>query len=234
MCIQDMKKNIDTELRSYGLDDRKIASASIIVEELLLLYEADPDKVSLSIEKSSKMLQIRMTVPGENRTPRSLEEDCSIYLLDSTVNNAGFEMDHLYQSGNNIVTLTVGHYYTILNNLKYAFSFLRESKRSLISAYILNLAAIAANLMIPFFTGRLVTAYAQNVFEQILLSVLWLLGCRILYQIFIAQAGVRYNHVSNDTGRTFLKPSLWLWTFILLLLLLNLGCFFCFQSLERP
>lgn len=195
MNIDELKNKLEEDLSKY---DVNTAHISIVVEEILLLYEQDLDLVKCNVKESKKELYIELIIPGENKTLRQLEENNNIYLLDTTVSKTDCIISHDYKDGNNIVNISLKRYYTILNNMKFALSYLRGKKKALIIAGIFNLVAICINLVIPYFTGRLITSYTENIFAQIAVSVSMLFACRIAYTIFIGISGIYYNRVFND------------------------------------
>lgn len=196
MNVEEIRKNFEKDIERYGLNSKKVSYASIIIEELLFLYAPDSQEADVSIKKTATQLSAVISIPGENRTPRSMEEECNTYLLDSTVNNTGFTLKHSYENNRNVITLTLENYFSVINNVRFAFRFLEEDKATLILGCVFNLVAIMANLAIPYFTGTLVTSYTDNNFQQVVWSVSALLGARIIYYIFIALAGINYNKVS--------------------------------------
>lgn len=198
MNIQELRHNIEKEIRKYGLDRKMVSYFSIIVDELLLLYSPDSEHASTKIIKTREELCVQISIPGENRTPISIEEECNIYLLETTLNNSGFVLKHSYSNGTNIIILVLEKYFTIVNNMKFAFGFLAGDKSILLIGCVYNIIAIVANLVIPYFTGTLVTAYTENIFEQVIWSAGLLLFCRIIYFVFIALAGINYNKVSYN------------------------------------
>lgn len=195
MNIDELKNKLEEDLSKY---DVNTAHISIVVEEILLLYEQDLDLVKCNVKKSKKELYIELIIPGENKTLRQLEENNNIYLLDTTVSKTDCIISHDYKDGNNIINISLKRYYTLLNNMKFALSYLRGKTKALIIAGIFNLVAICINLVIPYFTGRLITSYTENIFAQIAVSVSMLFACRIAYTIFIGISGIYYNRVFND------------------------------------
>lgn len=195
----DLKTKLEYDLVEHGIKDKDITFASIIVEEIVLLYKQEIDQIKYKINKNRKELYIELVIPGENKTPRQLEEDNEVYLLDNTLQKTNFVLRHEYKNESNIVVLSLERYFTIYSNMKFAFSYLRGDKTALILAWVFNIVAICANLVIPYFTGKLVTSYSENVFKQVILSASLLLVARIIYAIFIALAGIYYNKVSFNT-----------------------------------
>lgn len=199
MDDKDIRSNFENELNKYGLDNRQTVSAAIILDELLLLYAPDSDQASVKVEKTKKALYVRISIPGENRTPRFLEEETNTYLLDTAMNNTGFALEHTYEGGCNKLSLKLKSYFTLINNIQFAMTFAKEDKKDLIIAWIYNIIAIAANLLIPYSTGILVAAYTENNFERVIWSVSLLLAARYIYAFFIALAGIKYNKVTYIT-----------------------------------
>ena len=195
MNIDELKNKLEEDLSKY---DVNTAHISIVVEEILLLYEQDLNLVKCNVKENKKELYIELIIPGENKTLRQLEENNNIYLLDTTVSKTDCIISHDYKDGNNIINISLKRYYTVLNNMKFALSYLRGKKKTLIIAGIFNLVAICINLVIPYFTGRLITSYTENIFTQIAVSVSMLFACRIAYTIFIGISGIYYNRVFND------------------------------------
>lgn len=196
MDIDTIKNKIEDKLSWYGLKDQNIDYISIIVEEIILLYKEDINKVSFEVNKNSKELYIKLTIPCDKATPRELEEKADIYLLDTTLSKTDFILKHEFINNRNVITISLERYYTIFNNMKFAFSYIKNDKKSLIVAWLFNLIAIAANLVIPYTTGKLVTSLTENIFKQVVISASLLLACRIVYALFIALAGIFYNRVS--------------------------------------
>ena len=199
MDVIELKTKLEDDLVRYGVKDKDITFASIIVEEIVLLYKQEIDLVKYNIKKSRKELYIELVIPGENKTPRQLEEDNEVYLLDTTIHKTDFVLRHKYENDCNVIEISIERYFTIYNNMKFAFSYLRGDKKALILAWAFNIVAICANLVIPYFTGKLVTSYTENIFNQIILSASLLFVARIIYAIFIALAGIYYNKVSFNT-----------------------------------
>lgn len=196
MDIISIKEKIEKELKEYSLKNDNISFASILVEEILLLYKYDTENTVISVKKNSKELYIEIIIPGSNISPRKLEENNSIYLLDNTINKTDFILTHTYNNNKNIIKISLERYFNIYNNMKFAFSYLRGDKKNLILGWIYNLIAIIVNLFIPYFTGKLITSYTEDVFEQIIFTAVLLFVCRQTYSIFISLAGIYYNKVS--------------------------------------
>ena len=195
MNIDELKDQLKVDLSKY---DVNTSYAPLIVEEILLLYGQDLDLVKCNVKKNKKELYIELIIPGENKTLRQLEEKDNVYLLDATVSKTDFVISHDYVDKNNIIIISIKRYYTILNNMKFALSYLKDERKLLIIAGIFNLVAICVNLIIPYFTGKLVTSYTENILTQIAISVTMLFVCRIVYTIFIGLSGIYYNRISNN------------------------------------
>ena len=196
MDIVDLKRKIENDLAEQGLNNKNIAYASIIFEEIVLLYNKDIDSIKYRIVKNNKELYVELTIPGEKKTPRQLEEDNEIYLLDTTVSKTNFIIRHEYKNNKNIISISLERYFTIINNMKFAFSYLKGDKLALALAGIFNVIAISINLVIPYYAGKLVASYTENIFNQIVIAATLLFVCRIGYTIFYSISSIYYNKVS--------------------------------------
>lgn len=200
--IDELKKRIYKGLIDRGLDERKAKFASYAFEEILLLYNSDLDSANYEFIRKSSEFSLRIEIPGNCISVRQLEENNNIYIFDNLIKKTNFNYKQEYYDGKNIITLTLEKYFTLFNNIKFAFNFLNEDKTHLFIGYVYNIIAILINISIPIFTGKLILAYSDNALHQAILMATAITVSRILYLFFISKAAIHYNVVSFDLSRT--------------------------------
>lgn len=201
MRIEEIKLNFDKDLSRYEFDKKKSLAASLIVEEILLLYSPASEHAAVEIKRNKEELYAIISIPGEKRTLRSLEEDKDSFFLDHIKKDPEMVIEYRYSDNTNIVILKLNKRFTFYNNIKFIFSFLTTEKRNLIIACVCHLIAVLANIMIPYFTGKLTGYYTGNSLKQIIYTAIAILAARTIYFVFFALANANYNIVSLSAAK---------------------------------
>lgn len=194
--IKNILKRTERDLLDYGLAKNIFSLALFTLEEILFLYKDVSEKISVETIRSEKELYIKISILGENFLPEELEKKNDIHILSNIIKNTNFGIKHEYNNCENVVYLSIERYLPLLTNIKFAFSYFDKDNKHLIRGYIYNLLASLMMLIMPFFSGKLIVAYTNNVFTQVIFLSITILIARILYAIFFSFASIDYNKVS--------------------------------------
>ncbi len=195
-AISDWLKN---ELFSYGADEKTSRNTLLAVEELLILYknkfQNDNTDVKVDVSRGTKIFSVKVSVLGEEVSPDTLQKESGLRIFDKIVENCGFSVNFSYSDGINQTEIIIKKYLGFVQNFLFSFRFIKK-KSTVFSAFALHIISIVANILIPFITGKLIVAYTDNIFVQIIITAAALLFAKLIHDITFSLTNIFYCKVT--------------------------------------
>lgn len=200
--IDAIIKKISNSLTVYGADSRTIKAASLALEEILLIISCDDEEdiVSCGVERTAEFLSVNLTVKESVSVDALNVPDVSVILERiCTINHYKLSVSNTKKSHH--IRLLLETYHPFTEDIAFLYKYLDADKTKLIFGGIAHIISVIANIFIPFLSGKLIVAYTDNVFTQIVVVSLSILISRFVYIIAFNLAGINYNRVSYRLRR---------------------------------
>ena len=188
-------------MEANSIGRKEIRRWSLLMEQLLWLYGRDgcADGFSLVCRRRKKRISIRLCVESAEKDYLSSGEDFLVARLLSGFENApGWS----YRNGCNTISYEAAIRVPDIWSLRFLLPYLRRTKGYCFCAIFAQLCMIAADIVIPVVTARIITAYTDSEIRRIVILAvaLSLTGivsylCDYISTFFFVKV---YNRLLND------------------------------------
>ena len=104
-----------------------------------------------------------------------------------------------YRSGYNQIDFTSAVYSTMLKNLRFSWEYMRGQRQFFLIAVVSQLISVVLSIASPVLSARIIVAYTQSMFDQIILLALSIFAVRFIFNLVLFVANRSYNRVYNKT-----------------------------------
>ena len=201
---ENINKSVDyvsEYLETNSVDRKTVKRQTLLMEQLLLLYRENDNAVGFSVKctRRKARVDVQLCVEAAEHDYLNGEEDPLIAGLLSGVDSAPTRR---YRKGCNTITFSARIPIPGIWNLRFLLPYLGKTKGYCALAIFFQTLSIVTNILIPIITAKLIMAYTDDVFTQILFLavVLTLLSvfnyiCSYLSSLFFVKI---YNRLLNE------------------------------------
>ena len=188
---------VEQYLQRNGVEQKMRLAAGIALEEILLVYQNSLDETKafhISIKKTFEEIRCIVTISGDS-VDLCAKENAILYGLSNTA--------HLpipswqYINSCNQVVLIVPLFNTTLKNIKFVWSYVKKYRRTFFFAVGTQWINVLANIVAPILSARIIIAYTDSAFEQIILTALAIFATRLIATGALFLCNTKYNVVFN-------------------------------------
>lgn len=201
---QNIKEAVDflrRRLESNSVDKKEALRWTLLVEQLLLLYRENDNgsAFDLSCTRRKQRIKIRLKVKATKHEYIHSGDDAIIARLVSELSSLP---EQCRRKDCEIVTGDVEIPVPAIWNLRFLMPYLKTVKWSCFAAVFLQCSMIVADVIIPLYTSKLITAYSCSEIRRILILAVVITLCSV-FSYSCNYLSVRFflkvcNSVRND------------------------------------
>ncbi len=189
---------VDEFAGKNGLDSTLRHQLSIALEEIMLVYMdrlGEGCAFDLSCCRKNGDIRVCLEIAGESFDPTNPGTDILNQLKESLENAPSWDC----VNGRNRVRLEFNVYSTLRKNLRFSWKYMEGRRATFVIAVVSQIISVILSIIAPIFSAKLIVAYTDTVYEQIILIGLAILGVRLLSGVVLFIANHSYNVVYNKT-----------------------------------
>ena len=189
--------DVNLFLQRNGTGDKLCLAAQLVLEEVMLTYQADMNETKdfeIRLKKNREVICCSFIVCG-NRLDPELSKNMIIQGIQEKVY---FPMPAWnYENGRNIVILYIPLYNTTLKNLKFVWKYVQNCRRQFYLAVGAQLTSLVLSIIIPILSAKIIVAYTNSAVEQIIRMGIIIIAVDVLTDLANYFCSTRYNMVYN-------------------------------------
>lgn len=187
-----------TELARAGVEEKPCVAFRIALEELLLTYRdhiGENAAFLLRLRKRRGTLNVFLTVAGESLDPFTQNNEVLSRVLERFTDLPVWR----YEKNTNHVSFTFTLYNTTLKNIRYSWKYTVNCRRTMFWSAVSQVISACLAILAPMISAQIITSYANNEEERVLLIALALLVVQLLRNLFLVISNQGYNRAYCDT-----------------------------------
>ena len=189
--------DINLFLQRSGIDEKLCLATRLILEEVMLVYQANMDEeknFEIHLKKNKDEIRCSFIVCGNCVDPE-LSDNMIIQRVQESVYFPMPEWN--YKDGRNCVILSIPLYNTTLKNLKFVWKYVQSCRGPFYIAVGAQLLSLILNIVIPILSAQIIVAYTNSAVEQIMRMGIIIIAVDLFTDIAKFFCSTRYNMVYN-------------------------------------
>lgn len=190
--------NADRFARRNGLHSRYRHLFLLSLEEILLIYRdhfGENKEFTLSINRKNGNLRAALTLPGASLDPFAQDSPILQRMQEGLEGLA----DWSWRDGANRVDYSFQIYSSMFRTILFSWKYMRGQRVSFVIAVTAQLVSVALSIFAPILGARIIVAFTEGGFHQILYTALMIFAVRVISNIVLFLANHYYNVVYNRT-----------------------------------
>ena len=190
--------SVDKFSEKNGLSRDSRVQMSMILEEIMLVYLehlGEGAAFSLTVVRKNGDIRTCFEVKGCSFDPTDPGTPVLNHISESL--NSAPEWEYI--NGFNRVSFVFQAFLTLRKNLRFSWKYMSGQRKFFIIALSSQVITVVLSIISPLLSARLIVAYTETVYKQIILTGLALLAVRFINNIFLFLTNHSYNVVYNKT-----------------------------------
>ena len=195
--IEKAVKYVSVFLAANSIKKREIKRWCLLMEQLLLLYK-DNDKgtdFSLECKREKDRVNVQISVNAVEHNYLVSDEDIIVSRLISDNDNVP---KWSFQNNCNKISYTVDLQFHGIWSLKFLLPYLNRTKKNCFFSFFFQGLVIAANIIIPVVTAKIIVAYTDSEIKQIIFMAVVLASTEIASYLFDCISTFFYVKLYNN------------------------------------
>lgn len=182
-------------LQRKGVEEKMRLSVRVALEEILLICRSAADEAAefeLDIRKGFGEILCSLSVSGPEVGPDLADGEILRRLFSASLLP---EPRREYRNGRNRFVLTVPLYDTTFHNLKFAWSYVRQYRKTFFFAIGCQWLNVILSIVAPILSARIIIAYSDSQIRQIILTAIAIFFVNAVSNLSLYFCNTRYNMV---------------------------------------
>lgn len=194
--IQSALAELNDWFQEEGVEDNRGRCAMLLCEELLQIYQFSLGETAdfifeMKLRKGN--LSVTLTVPGAPIDPVQSKIG-GVYRV--VLKQALDRPEWRYEDGKNIIDLVLPMSNTMRDDLKFAWRYTRAEKVRFFTGNIMQILAVAFNIISSFLIAKLIIHYTDELILQAVYTALAIFGLNLLEHVAIYISSRCYDKVA--------------------------------------
>lgn len=200
--IESVIKKTVNSLTVYGANPKTARAASLVLEEILLILPCDDEKdlISCDVERTSEYLSVVLDVK-KSVSVDALDDPNASTIINNICEYNNYKLSVSSTKKSHHIRLLLETYYPFAEDIAFLYKYLDKDRKKVTIGGITHVISIIANIFIPFLSGKLIVAYTDNAFVQVIVVSLAILISRYVYIIAFNFASINYNTIAYRLRR---------------------------------
>ena len=200
--IESVIKKTVNSLTVYGANPKTVRAASLVLEEILLILPCDDEKdlISCDVKRTSESLSVVLDVK-KSVSVEALDDPDASAIIDNICKYNNYKLSVSSTKKSHHIRLLLEKYDPFAEDIAFLYKYLNKDRKKVTTGGITHVISIIANIFIPFLSGKLIVAYTDNAFVQVIVVSLAILISRYVYIIAFNFASINYNTIAYRLRR---------------------------------
>lgn len=197
--IENLKRKIENDMTGYGAKPKMVKAALLAAEDIFLTLFSVPG-VSIKdckVIRNTQKLAIEISFEKNKEVENRLKNPEEAIILHRVCKNMGYKLTFDSKGDYATVHILFEKYPQFRDNILFALKFLGDDKKHLVKGSILHVTSIILTLILPYLTGRMIVAYTDNAFTQVIVTTATILALRTAFALIFHSAGICYGNTSD-------------------------------------